>query len=194
MAAGRHNLTRRQVLGAAAGACAAGAGAAAGGGVTLTHPFALSSACPEPVEGSKGCPSPSSCGGSAGLRQAQPERDEAASGPSPRWTRALAAFRRAEARVAAFRDYEAALPAAARAFPACEPLEERFNDLECARLTVLRRLLRAPAPDLPALALKIQLAIDDEIAFFPGGDLCLAAVKADALRLCGGGASANSPT
>jgi hypothetical protein len=106
------------------------------------------------------------------------------------WTRALAAFRRAEARLAAFRRYEASLPAAASAFPACEPLEERSDDLESARLETVRRLLRAPAPDLPGLALKIALAIDEEIAFFSGGDLCLAAVKADALRLCS--ASANS--
>jgi len=54
-----------------------------------------------------------------------------------------------------------------------------------ARLAAIRRLLRAPAPDLPALALKVQLAIDDEIAFFAGGDLSLAAAKADALRLAG---------
>ena len=106
--------------------------------------------------------------------------------PTSRWTRALAAFRRAEAELAAFRAWEASLPAAAREFPACEPLEERSGELESDRLARLRRLLRAPAPDLPALALKVALAIDDEIAHFAGGDVCLAAVKADALRLCGG--------
>ena len=137
MAAGRHNLTRRALLGAAAGV------PLAGGQLPATV-------------------------------------------PNSRWTRALAAFRRAEAKLAAFRAYEASLPAAARAFPACEPLEERSGDLESARLARLRTLLRAPAPDLPALALKIALAVDDEIAFFAGADLCLAAVKADALRLCGG--------
>lgn len=42
------------------------------------------------------------------------------------------------------------------------PMRIRFDDLECARLTALRRLLWALAPDLPALALKIALAIDEE--------------------------------
>ena len=172
MAAGRHNLTRRQVLGAAAGVPLAGFAAPAD---DTQAPFALSL--------SKGCPSLGACEESGGLRQAQPEREGAAQ-QAGKWTRALAAFRRAEARLAAFRAYEAALPAAARSFPACAPLEERGNDLESTRLARLRRLLRAPAPDLPALALKITLAIDDEIAFYSGGDLCLAAVKADALRLC----------
>jgi hypothetical protein len=100
------------------------------------------------------------------------------------FSRALAGFRRAEAKLAAFRAWEASLPAAARRFPACEPVEERSGDLACARLARLRTLLRAPAPDLPALAMKIALAVDDEIAFFSGGEACLAAVKADALRLC----------
>ncbi|HYN46824.1 MAG TPA: hypothetical protein VES64_09045 [Allosphingosinicella sp.] len=104
-----------------------------------------------------------------------------------RWTRALAAFRRAEARLAAFRQAETRLPPAARAFPACEPLEERFNDLECARLGTLRRLLRAPAPDLPALARKIALAIDDQAWELTGAGPCLAALKADARRLARGG-------
>lgn len=72
-------------------------------------------------------------------------------------------------------------------FPGCEPLEERGNDLESARLAAIRGLLMAPAPDLHSLALKVALAVDEEIAFFSGGELCLASVKADALRLCNGG-------
>ena len=186
MAAGRHNLTRRALLGAAAGVpLAAFAGlphAAVAGGADQSSdqpksPFGLSL--------SKPCPSPSVPELTTGLRQAQPEPEGCAPAPQTPWTRALAAFRRAEAHLAAFRRFEAALPAAARAFPACQPLEEGGNDLESARLDAIRRLLRAPAPDLPALAFKIEFAIDDEIAFFSGGDLCLAAVKADALRLCG---------
>jgi hypothetical protein len=183
MAAGRHNLTRRALLGAAAGVPLAAITSPADETPT---PFALSL--------SKGCPSFLAEGDeSAGLRQAQPERDSGAS-TNARWHRALAAFRRAGDRLAAFRAWEGALPAAARAFPACRPLEARAAALESARLAAPHRLLRAPAPDLPALALKpvlsdvegVQLAVDDEIAFFPGGDLCLAAVKADALRLCHG--------
>lgn len=192
MAAGRHNLTRRALLGAAAGVPLAGF--AAPGRDTPVR-FGLSCARPEPVEGSKPVlsaaegPCPSLCGGEeeAGLRQVRArsgaERVAGTKGNAP-WHRALAAFRRAEARLAAFRRYEAALPAAARAFPACAPLEERGNDLEQSRLDAIRRLLRIPAPDLPALALKVALAIDEEIAFFSGGETCLAAVKADSLRLC----------
>lgn len=103
-----------------------------------------------------------------------------------RWARALAGLRRAEARLADFRAYEASLPAAARAFPAREPLEERFGELESARLAAVRRLLRAPAPDLAALAMKIALAVDDRAWELTGAEACLAAVRADALRLCGG--------
>jgi ferric-dicitrate binding protein FerR (iron transport regulator) len=101
-----------------------------------------------------------------------------------RWVRTVAAFRRAEASLAAFRAWEAALPAAERAFPACEPLEQRFNDLECRRLAALRRLLRAHAPDLPAFALKVALAVDNEAWELTGAEPCLAAFKADARRLC----------
>ena len=64
---------------------------------------------------------------------------------------ALAAYRHAEARLADFAACVARLAPERRAFPARVPLEERFNDLECVRLAALRRLLRAPAPDLAAL-------------------------------------------
>lgn len=141
----RHNLTRRALLGAAAGLCA-------GDGHLPAVPLSAAA---------RGRPQAS----------------------VPAWSRALAAYRRAEAAIAAFRRFEASLPAAARAFPACEPLEDRFLDLECARLAALRRLLRAPAPDLPALALKIELAVDNQIAELSDGDLCLAALKADSRRL-----------
>lgn len=144
MAAGRHNLSRRAVLGVVAGACA-------------SHPLAARGRLLATV------PIPAAAAG--------------------RWIRALAACRRAEARLAAFRRAEALLPPAARAFPACEPLEERFNILECARLAALRRLLRAPAPDLAALALKIELAIDDQAWELTGAELFLATLKDDARRL-----------
>jgi hypothetical protein len=148
MTAGRHNLSRRAVLGVVAGACA-------------SHPLAARGQVLVTV------PTPAAA-------------DE-------RWTHALTACRRAEARLAAFRHAESLLPPAARAFPACEPLEERFNDLECARLAALRRVLRIPAPDLPALALKLELAIDDQAWELTGAELFLDLLKADARRLCGEG-------
>ncbi|HVQ09328.1 MAG TPA: hypothetical protein VMS43_12925 [Allosphingosinicella sp.] len=111
----------------------------------------------------------------------------AAAAAAERWTRALAAYRRAEARLAAFRRAEALLPPAARAFPACAPLEERFNLLECARLAALRRLLRVPAPDLTAFGLKLELMVDDRAWELTGANLFLDGVKEDARRLCGEG-------
>jgi hypothetical protein len=147
MAAGRHNLSRRAVLGVVAGACA-------------SHPLA-------PGQLLATVPLPAAAAG--------------------RWARGLAVFRRAEARLAAFRRAEALLPPAARAFPACAPLEERFDDLECARLAALRRLLPIPAPDLAAFALKLALAIDDQAWELTDAEEYLAVLKADARRLAGGG-------
>ena len=125
-----------------------------------------------------------------------------------RWDRALAAYRRAETVLAAYYrnvagpaerrfqmvrgrwpqdcDFTAELEAKAelaKAWEANEAIEHRFGDLACARLTALRRLLRAPAPDLPALALKIELVVDHEVATLDGGEQCLAVLKADGMRL-----------
>ena len=155
MAATRHNLSRRAVLGAGVVAPAFLAAPSA------PFPERSRGACPEPV--------PSEVEGP---------------GRRARWDRALAAFGRAEAKLAAFRAAIEALPAERRAFPACEPLDDRFDDLECARLARLRRLLRAPAPDLPALALKIDLVVADQAWELTGAEDSFAALKADARRLC----------
>jgi hypothetical protein len=103
-----------------------------------------------------------------------------------RWQRALAAYRRAEARLEALRRHIDALPPEQRAFPACEPLEDRYDDLESARLARLRRLLAAPAPDLPALALKLELASDAQAWELTGCETCLEIMAGDARRLCDG--------
>ena len=103
-------------------------------------------------------------------------------GPRRPWARALAAFRRAEARLAARRAYEARLPALLRAFPFSEQLDEVFNDLECARLEALRRLLRVPAPDLRALSLKVDLTVDEEVASLDRRRALPGVLKADARR------------
>lgn len=105
--------------------------------------------------------------------------------PTPSWSRALAAYSQAEAKLAAFRRHVESLPSAARAFPECEPLDDRFDDLECARLAALRRLLALPAPDLPALALKISRIVGDQAWELSNAEPALAALKADARRLCG---------
>jgi hypothetical protein len=150
MAAGRHNLTRRALLGAVVGA----------------------SALPGAVAGAPLLPR------AVGGRAAEPGRS---------WARALAAFRRAGARLAAQRAYELSLPAPMRAFPFSEQLDEVFNDLECARLDALRRLLLVPAPDLRTLSLKVDLVVDENVAELDGGERCLAVFKADTRRLAHGG-------
>jgi hypothetical protein len=104
----------------------------------------------------------------------------------PSFSRALAAYRRAEARVAAFKAAEARLPEQRRAFP-CDDLEEQFGRLDGLRLAALRRLLRLPAPDLAALALKLDLAIADLAWELEGCETCFAALQADASRLAHGG-------
>jgi hypothetical protein len=85
--------------------------------------------------------------------------------------------------VAAFKAEEALLPPARRAYPACADLEQRFGDLDSLRLAAMRRLLRLPAPDLPALALKLELAVADLAWELAGCETCLDTVAADARRL-----------
>ena len=42
---------------------------------------------------------------------------------------------------------------------------------------------QVPGADPPALALKIELAVDEEVATLAGGERCLAVLKADGWRL-----------
>jgi hypothetical protein len=51
------------------------------------------------------------------------------------------------------------------------------------RESALERLLRTLAPDLPAVALKIELIVDEEAATLAGGERCLAVLVADGWRL-----------
>jgi hypothetical protein len=132
-----------------------------------------------------------------GLRQAQPERDQepeqgadTRTRTGARWTRTLAAYRRAAARVASFKAAGALLPAARRGFPACEVLEDEFGRLDSRRLAALRRLFRLPAPDLPALAVKLRLAVADQAWELTGCESCLAAMADDARRRSAGCAAA----
>lgn len=151
MTAGRHNLSRRAVLGACFGVPA------------------LLGPSPSPARGR--------------LPAAVSSPDSPVPSPDPRWNRTLAGFRRAEARLASFQAEVALLPPEARAFPAAIPLDDRFDAFEGARLAALRRLLRAPAPDLAGLSLKLDLAIADRAWELAGAEPCLAALAADARRL-----------
>jgi hypothetical protein len=100
-----------------------------------------------------------------------------------RWTRTLAAYRRAEARVAAFKAGEALLPPERREWPAVQPLEERLGDLDSRRLATLRRLFRIPAPDLAALSVKLDLALADQAWELEGCETCFVKMADDARRL-----------
>ena len=170
MVAGRHNLTRRALLGAGVGVCATPAAGA------------RSAFVPSEVEGRSSRPAPAK---KDALRPAQDEGDSEEQSRR-RWTRALAAYRRAEARVAACLAAESALPPERRAYPACEELEEEHGRLDSLRTRALTRLLALPAPDLPALALKLELAVADLAWELAGCEHCLAVAAADARRLAGG--------
>jgi hypothetical protein len=84
--------------------------------------------------------------------------------------------------VAAFEAEEALLPAERRAL-AGEALEERFGRLDSLRLVAVRRLLRLPAADLPALALKLDIAVAEQAWENSGAEGCLAVIAADARRI-----------
>lgn len=95
-----------------------------------------------------------------------------------KWRRALARLRAAEAGVRAV----ARLTAGGTAEE-----EEGLQEVYDARLgdhsAALLALMKVRAPDLAALAVKIELAIDEEVGSLTGGDLCLAALKRDVRRL-----------
>lgn len=111
-----------------------------------------------------------------GLRHAQPLLRM--SGDQAPWDRALAAYRAAEADLRECERRTAGAPWAEQ-----EAVEEEFGDRLDALYAALRRLLRASAPDVGALALKIDLGIEHEVATLNGGEACLAAIRRDAWRL-----------
>jgi hypothetical protein len=98
------------------------------------------------------------------------------------WRRRIAALHRAEAELNLFCGR---CRAGALVFADQAALDDAFGDRLGAFYTALRRLLRTPAPDFEALALKIALVADHEVGALTGGQRCLAALKADARRLSG---------
>jgi hypothetical protein len=93
--------------------------------------------------------------------------DEEGKRRAKRWQAALARFHTAEAAMQAGRSAS----------------EARFDRLSDSYYTAMRRLLRTPAPDVSALAQKLELAVDEEIFTLTGGDACLTALLRDARRL-----------
>jgi hypothetical protein len=49
----------------------------------------------------------------------------------------------------------------------------------------MRRLFRVPAPDVAALAVKIEIVVAHEVATLNEGEACMAALRRDARRLAG---------
>jgi hypothetical protein len=85
-----------------------------------------------------------------------------------KWKRALARFRRADAALAAAAHTEDE--------DLYDRLGERHDD-------ALQSLLRTPAPDVAALALELDLALDERSLEYFGGFAGIQALKADARRL-----------
>jgi hypothetical protein len=86
------------------------------------------------------------------------------------WNRALARFQKADAALAVL---------------AHAPDEDLYDRAGTRHDRALVRLLRTPAPDAAALADKIDLLIAHQAWEFRAGEACLAALSADAHRLCG---------
>lgn len=62
-------------------------------------------------------------------------------------------------------------------------LEEIYSDRLADLYDAVRALLRTPAPNVAALAVKVCLVVDHEVATLEGTEPCMAVVKADAMRL-----------
>ncbi len=95
-----------------------------------------------------------------------------------KWQQALARLRAAEAEVRAV-----ARMTAGGSVEEEEALQEVYDARLGEHSEALRRLMKVRAPDLRALALKIELAIDQEVGSLTGGEACLDAMKRDVRRL-----------
>ena len=84
------------------------------------------------------------------------------------WDRAFARFEKAQA----------ALDTAAHT-----PDEDFYDRLGTRHDRAMRRLIRTPAPDLHALAAKLDLALDERSGEFFGDSADMKAIKSDARRL-----------
>jgi hypothetical protein len=158
MAAAQHNLTRRALLGAAFALPLAPVLSEVEG----RHPELVSGSSPPPIR-------PSS---SWMLKQVQHDEKR----PGTNWDRALARFQAADA----------ALAAVAHTLD-----EDLYDRLGARHDAALRRLLRTPIPDSAvypelsrrALALKLDLVLDDRAVEFIGDAAAMKSLKRDARRL-----------
>ena len=166
MAAGQHNPSRRALLGAAVALPLIG-----GGDVAVLARGPLHQPSPRATAGPP----------SFALRCSNVPRTSSAPRPRPGedlWQGALARYERAAEALAEVERRTAGAPWAEQA-----AVEEEYGDLLDGLYAALRRLLWLPAPDLPALAVKIELIVAHEVATLNGGGACLAALRRDARRL-----------
>jgi hypothetical protein len=96
------------------------------------------------------------------------------------WDRALAAYRAAEAELRRYEWVTSGAP-----WETQRAVEQGYGERLGAHFAALRRLMRLRAPDVGALAVKIELAVDHEVGTLTGGEACLATLKRDARRLAG---------
>jgi hypothetical protein len=96
-----------------------------------------------------------------------------------KWQRAVAHLRAVEAAVRAVEGATAGGGTAEEE----EALEPVYMALLGEHSAALLRLMKVRAPDLVALAVQIELVIDEEVGSLSGGQLCLAALKRDVRRL-----------
>jgi len=96
-----------------------------------------------------------------------------------KWDRALTRFRRAEAAVNAATG---------------EPDEDRYDALLGRLNRALSRLLRVPAPNLPALAAKLDLLIAHQVWELRYAEASMAALMRDAHRLAGQASQDSRPS
>ena len=125
-------------------------------------------------------------GGSSSVRPSPPAASRRVPLPQrageANWERNLADYRRAEAELIRF-GRATGERAEELTYLIAWSVEKRFNDRVVLVCRGLRRLLKTPAPDLEALALKIELIVDQDVASLSGGPSCMAVLKADARRL-----------
>lgn len=170
MAVAEHNVSRRALLGAAFALPLAASRRRPGPAFSATPP-PTPRWIPDRVRNDEG-------GGQQDAQSlAVTNSDHEASSPdrhpepgrrTASWDRALRQLRRAEA----------ALAAAAH-----EPDDEVYGDILVAFNRALKRLLRAPAPNLPALALKLELASREAAWELTGAETCIAGLAREARRL-----------
>jgi hypothetical protein len=104
------------------------------------------------------------------------------------WARLLAEFQRIDLARERFQEASSARAygPGRRAFHEQEALDARFGEIVDSVDEAMLSLLRAPAPDLEALAVKISLIGDHLVWELEGGEECLVWLEADARRLAAG--------